>query len=214
MTRLPEINHRHKICVICEGNEDFEYFSRLRDLAVWNKIYDFVPRNAHGASNIPSLYTSIFQNDSYEAVLVFCDTDKGPQREYRQIKDKLFKFHGGASKEKISEKIVIFANPCTMQIILSHFGDVHLKNQGKQTNAEIIEELTGVKNYDAHEGQIKAICMQIFRSNYDKMKTRIRLMNRPDTIPASTNLIEFLEKFESEDDRWLKKIRDYLQKGK
>lgn len=214
MARLPKINHRHKICVICEGNEDFGYFSRLKELSVWNDIYDFVPRNAHGASNIPSLYTSIFQNDSYEGVLIFCDTDKNPQREYKIIKDKLFMFHGGASKEKLSEKIIMFANPCTMQIILSHFGEVYLKNQGKQTNSTIIENLTGVKNYDAHEDQIRAICTKIIRKNYYEMKNRIRLINKPDTESASTNFIEFLDKFESDDAKWIMKIKSYLQKGK
>ena len=52
-------------------------------------------------------------------------------------------------KRKAAEKLIIFANPCTMQIILSHFGDVSLSSQSKRVNAPIIERLTGVKDYDA-----------------------------------------------------------------
>ena len=105
-----------------------------------------------------------FQNDRYEIILVLCDTDKGPYREYRQIK----------------EKLIIFANPCTMQIILQHFGDVRLINQGKKTNSAEIEHLTGVIGYDAHEEQILELCRRITRSNYPDMRERSEAINNPD----------------------------------
>lgn len=71
--------------------------------------------------------------------MIFCDTDKLPYREYSLIKQKI---NGMLAKQKAAEKLIIFANPCTMQIILLHFGDVSLKNQGKKTNASIIEKWT------------------------------------------------------------------------
>ncbi|MBR4382820.1 MAG: hypothetical protein IKP64_04610, partial [Selenomonadaceae bacterium] len=37
------------------------------------------------------------------------------------------------------------------------FGEVSLKNQGKKTNASIIEQMTGVKDYRAHAEQIKEL---------------------------------------------------------
>lgn len=214
MYRVPPINHKHKICVICEGDEDFCYFKRLIELSVWNERYEFIPKNAHGESNIPSLYSSIYQNDSYEAVLVFCDTDKAPHKQYRLMKKKLVDFHGGSSGSKLIEKIVIFANPCTMQVILLHFGAVELKNQGKKTNSALIEELTGIVDYDAHENQIKELCSKIFRKNYEIMKDRVAMIDKPDTESASTNFIKFINLFESNDIGWIKSTRDYLDKRK
>lgn len=34
--RLPQIFDKHKICIICEGNEEYEYLNRLKSLGVWN----------------------------------------------------------------------------------------------------------------------------------------------------------------------------------
>ena len=35
--RLPQIFDKHKICIICEGNEEYEYLNRLKSLGVWNE---------------------------------------------------------------------------------------------------------------------------------------------------------------------------------
>ena len=208
MAKLPVLEKKHKICVICEGNEDFAYFNRLLELNVWNKTYDFLTVNVKSASNIPAKFQDAFQNDRYEIILVFCDTDKAPYREYVQVKKKINNFLG---KQKAAEKLIIFANPCTMQIILSHFGDVSLKNQGKRTNAAEIEKWTGIKNYDAHEEQIKEICGNIFQRSYNDMKSRVSAINFSDTTPCSTNFIIFLERFENENTKWVSAIQKYLQ---
>ena len=94
MTRLPIIEKKHKVCVICEGFEDFYYFKRLIDLGVWSKLYEFVPINAKGASNIFARYQDAYSNDRYEIVLVFCDTDKYPYEAYGPVKSKINSFHG------------------------------------------------------------------------------------------------------------------------
>jgi len=207
----PLIQYRHKVCVICEGLEDAEYFKRLMQLNVWNNdIYEFIPINAESASNIPARYQNAYSNDSYEIILVFCDTDKAPYREYSKVKQKINDFH---AKQDISDKIIIYANPCTMQIILSHFGDVNLKNQGKKTNAKTIEELTGITNYDAHEDQVAELCAKIFRRSYPKMKARVADMNQNDTTSGSTNFIIFLERFESADPDWIKEIDDSIKQS-
>ena len=152
----PPIGYRHRVCVICEGLEYTEYFNRLLQLNVWRTdIYDFYPINAKSASNIFARYQDAYNNDAYEVILVFFDTDKAPYREYSLIKNKINGFH---AKSGVTDKVVIFANPCTMQIVLSHFGDADLRNQGKKTNGRIIEELTGVANYDAHADQVKELC--------------------------------------------------------
>ncbi len=207
MNKLPVLNRNHRICVICEGYEDIAYFSRLLDLGVWNSMYEFTTVNVKSASNIAAKFQDAFQNDRYDVILVFCDTDKAPYREYVQIKKKINSF---LNRQKAAEKLIIFANPCTMQIILSHFGEVSLKNQGKKTNAAEIERLTGIKDYDAHEDQIKAICYMIFRRSYDDMKQRIAAINFPDTTPCSTNFIVFLERFENSDANWISVIQKYL----
>ena len=208
MTKLPVFNKKHKVCVICEGYEEVEYFKRLLELGVWNSAYEFTPMNAKSASKIPAMFQDVFQNNRYEIVLVFCDTDKAPYREYTQIKKKINDF---LNKQQAAKKLVIFANPCTMQIILSHFGDVSLKSQGKKTNAAEIEKWTGVKNYDAHEDQIKWICSMIFRRSYEEMKQRVAAINYPDTTSCSTNFSIFLERFENEDTKWISKIQKYLK---
>lgn len=38
--------NNHKICIICEGNEEYEYLNRLKNLKVWNEQYDISLVNA------------------------------------------------------------------------------------------------------------------------------------------------------------------------
>lgn len=132
MSALPPVRNRHNVCVICEGYEDYHYFKRLIDLNVWDSTYSFSLINVKSASNIPARFQNEYQNDRYEIILIFCDTDKAPYREYAQVKAKINRFLG---KRKAAEKVILFANPCTMQIMLLHFGDISLKNQGKKQTA-------------------------------------------------------------------------------
>lgn len=208
MSALPPIRSKHRVCVICEGFEDYHYFKRPMDLNVWNSAYNFTLINVKSASNIPARFQNEYQNDRYEIILVFCDTDKEPYREYAQVKTKINNFLG---KRKVAEKVIIFANPCTMQIVLLHFGDISLKNQGKKTNSSVIEQTTGIQNYDAHEEQIKELCRKITRTNYPEMKRRAEAINNPDTISGSTNICTFLDRFEAADDRWIAEIRKALR---
>lgn len=207
MSRIPPINSKHKVCVICEGYEDYHYFKKLISLKVWDSAYEFITINAKSASNVFARYQDAYNNNRYEIVLVFCDTDKAPYREYAQIKQKINSFHNG---RYAAGKLIIFANPCTMQIILSHFGDVSLKNQGKRTNREIVFDYTGVENYDAHEDQILEICGKISRNTYLTMKNRVALINHGDQVSGSTNFIEYLNNFENDSIRWIQQINKYL----
>ncbi len=209
MSKLPKPKKRHRICVICEGYEELECFKRLMELNVWSDSYEFYPINAKSASNIPSIFQDVYKSDRYEIVLVFCDTDKSPYKEYSIIKKKI---NGTLNKRKVAEKVIIFANPCTMQIILSHFGDVSLKTQSKKTNENEIERLTGIKNYRAHEDQIKAISQKINRRNYKDMKARVAKILHTDDTLCSTNMSIFLEYFENSDGHWMKEINSYMDK--
>lgn len=112
-----------------------------------------------------------------------------------------------------TNKVVIFANPCTMQIILSHFGSVELTKQSKKLNSPIIKQLTGIHNYDAKEQQVKDICTKIYRRTYPIMKERIEKINFSDDVCCSTNFIEFINKFENEDSKWIKETNKILEKN-
>ncbi len=94
-----------------------------------------------------------------------------------------------------------------MQIMLLHFGNITLKNQGKRTNSAVIEQMTGIQNYDAHEAQIRELCNRITRTNYPDMKNRSEKINFPDTVSGSTNISMFLNWFEAPDGRWITEIQ-------
>ncbi len=208
MSKLPDIKYKHRICVICEGNEEHIYFKRLMEINVWNQAYEFIPINAKGASNIFARFQDAYNNNSYEIIIIFCDTDKSPYNEYALLKKKVNGYFG---KRAVAQKIVIWANPCSMQIILSHFDDVNLASQGKKTNASLIKQLTGVDNYDAHEEQIKEICSQIYRRTYPVMKDRLRAEAYDEKKPGSSNIVHFLDLFEESDTKWIAEINKYLE---
>ena len=92
---LPEIFTGRKICIICEGSEEYEYLSRLIALDVWNKKYRFSLVNADGNGNIPARYQDKFQNNSYDVVFIICDTDRKPYEQYSDIKHKNPLLHRG-----------------------------------------------------------------------------------------------------------------------
>ena len=46
--KLPRFRDNHKICIICEGNEEYEYLDRLIALKVWSGQYDISLVNAGG----------------------------------------------------------------------------------------------------------------------------------------------------------------------
>lgn len=209
--RLAEREHQHTICVICEGTEEEVYLRRLLELGLWDRKYRFTIINAKAASNIPSMYEYHYLSDRYEMVLILCDTDKEPCREYALIKRKIAAIHG--NNPEAFRKITMFANPCTMQIILLHFDDsVTLKSQAKGANAPRIEKLCGISNYRGHRDQIDAICRQVTRTNYEKMRAGVEKINKDDTVVPSTNFGLFLSRFSSTSADWIAEINRILEK--
>ena len=176
--RLPDISERHKICIICEGNEEYKYLEKLIKLQVWNDIYEISLVNAEGNGNIPARYQDRYQNGSYEVVLVFCDTEKKPYEQYEDIKRKINEFHG---VDNAADEVVIFANPCTMQIISKHWSDDTIKSPAKKVNATFIEKHTGVKGYKGREDQIDKVMESITKENYKKAIQRIELIGDDET---------------------------------
>ena len=208
-SKLPRLFDKHKICIICEGNEEFKYLERLKNLRVWDKQYEIILVNANGNGNIPARYQDRYQNGSDELVLIFCDTEKKPHQQYEDIKRKINEFHG---IENAANEVIMFGNPCTMQIVLKHWGDEQLKTAAKPVNANLIEKYTGVKNYKGRVDQIDAVMEHISKENYKEMRNRIaEMMNLEDSIIGSSNFGRFIKLFESADYRWIREINDKLE---
>ncbi len=187
VNRLPNISDKHKICIICEGNEEFKYIERLKHLNVWNDIYDISLVNAEGNGNIPARYQDRYQNGAYEVVLVFCDTEKKPYEQYEDIKRRINDFHG---VEYAADEVIIFGNPCTMQIVSKHWTDENIKRPAKATNAPLIEKYTGVKGYKGRADQIDKVMESIEVDNYNVMKARISKMSQDDHADGSSNFLQ------------------------
>lgn len=196
-----------RICIICEGDEERDYINALLNKKVISDRYSFAePINAKSINNVYNRYTDKYQSNSYDLVLVFCDTDKRPSEKYKEIKQKINDFHG----VDIADDIIIFGNPCTMQIILSHFAEIKLTSQSKHVNAKYIEELTGIKRYNATDTQRKDLFSKIKRNNYEIMKENIKKLSTNDEDISSTNFLKFIENFENYDDSWIDEINSKL----
>ena len=206
--RLPKFSDKHKICIICEGNEEYEYLQRLIELNVWHEQYNISLINAKGNGNIPARYQDRYQNGTDEVIFIFCDTEKKPHEQYEDIKRKINMFHG---VEKASGEVIIFGNPCTMQIISKHWTDKNLKSPAKQVNALLIKTYTGVENYKGRADQIKAVMACITEENYLQMKARLKAMQSDDWITGSSNFGKMIELFESNDSSWIQRINHCLE---
>lgn len=205
--RLPKIFKGSRICIICEGDEEYEYLEKLISLDVWSKEYCFQLENAGGNGNIPARYQDKYQNGAYDLVLVFCDTDRKPYEQYVDIKRKIDEFHG---VENAADKIMIYGNPCTMQIIIEHWGDVRLCSNNKKKNAPVIYDLTGIEGYKGRKEQRRKLFSQITTENYQEMRERIKQIPWDDTVEGSTNFGRFLEWFSSDECEWIQMINSSL----
>ena len=205
--RLPKIFTGSRICIICEGDEEYEYLEKLISLDVWSKEYCFQLENAGGNGNIPARYQDKYQNGAFDLVLVFCDTDRKPYEQCVDIKRKINEFHG---VENAADKIMIYGNPCTMQIIIEHWGDVRLCSNNKTKNAPVIFDLTGIEGCKGRKEQRRELFSQITKRNYQKMKERIKKLPSDDTVEGSTNFGRFLDWFSSDDNEWMHIINQEL----
>lgn len=206
--KLPKFSDKHKICIICEGNEEYEYLERLKTLKVWNEQYDISLVNASGNGNIPARYQDRYQNGSYEVILVFCDTEKKPYEQYEDIKRKINEFHG---VDSVADEVIIFGNPCTMQIIVKHWTGANLKSPAKPVNAPLIEKYTGVENYKGRADQIEEVLKHVTEENYRDMSRRVAELNSDDTVTGSSNFGKFIKLFESDDSGWIEKVNTIVE---
>lgn len=206
--RLPAFLNKCRVCIICEGDEEYDYLDRLSKIDVWNKAYKVTLDNAGGNGNIPARYQDRYQNGSYDIVLIFCDTEKKPYEQYEDIKQKINEFHGVAHA---AEEVIVFGNPCTMQIIIEHWADVKLKTPAKKVNSEIIGKLTGVNNYKGRADQRSELMSQITAENYHTMSERVKKMKSDDTVIGSSNFDRLVDYLATDDTTWAEKINAILE---
>ncbi len=207
--KLPVFSDKHKICVICEGNEEYEYLDRLKKLKVWNPVYEVILVNACGNGNIPARYQDRYQNSAEELVLIFCDTEKKPHEQYKDIKRKINVFHG---IDSAADEVIMFGNPCTMQIIIKHWTDNNLKSPAKPVNAPLLKEYTGIENYKGRIDQIKEVMKSVTSDNYRDMRKRVDNLDLNDSITGSSNFGKFMKYFEDSDIGWIEEINRKLEK--
>lgn len=191
--KTPAISRLSRILIICEGYEEYDYLTAVYNLEVWSKRLDITVKNARSLDNIAGQYQYEFFNENYDFIMAFCDTEVPPYRQFRLLMEKISAITG---KNK-ALKHICFSNPCTMQIILSHFDKVMLDSNQKSDNAPIIQKLTGVYGYRAHEPQRKKIAALISKENYFDMKQNLISLADDFKIIPSTNALYFFNKLES-----------------
>ena len=139
---------------------------------------------------------------------MFCDTEKKPHEQYEDIKRKINEFHGVGNA---ADEVIMFGNPCTMQIISKHWTDENLKSPAKKTNAPIIKKYTGVENYKGREDQIQEVMKYVTEENYKDMSQRVKKLETIDTITGSSNFGRFIELFEGGDVGWIYEINNRIE---
>jgi uncharacterized Rmd1/YagE family protein len=208
---MSEFGRRKNVLILAEGYEEKPYIDKILSFPNVNlKTYYFPPViNVKGNCKIVARYQYEIQRGFNDVILVFCDADKGSSQFLNIVNEIGEQFF---IDKKYGLKVFIFANPVTLQIVLSHFGDVILKKVSKKKNADIVKKLTGIANYDAKEKQIKSIIEQIHFSSIDILKERLRIISTDFMNIPSTNFLHFLELCESGDCGWIDAINSLRKK--
>ena len=198
------------VLIIAEGYEEKMYLDKILSFPNINKdVYHFnAVINSKGSGNIKARYQYALQNGYYDIVLIFCDVDC--------VSDSFLCLLDGIGEFFVNKedalKVFIFANPVTLQIVLSHFGTVALTNSGKKTNAQIVESLTGIKNYTAKNEQIKEMVGMIRYDSMSSLKERLGSISSDYQDVPSSNFLMFLKRFESSDNSWIEYIQSLIKK--
>lgn len=92
INKLPKFSDNHKICIVCEGNEEYEYLNRLKELKVWCKQYDILLVNAGGNGNIPARYQDLFKMTHMKSYLYFVTQIRNLMNSTKILSEKLMRF--------------------------------------------------------------------------------------------------------------------------
>lgn len=214
MANIPSFlkNRKKKnICIIGEGLEEELYLKKLINLNLFNNDLSIKIVNAKGNGNLLAKFQYEYQSCRSELIFIVCDTDKDTKKNYKDlillINNQIF------GDKKVAEKLVIYTNPCTLQVILYHFGDETLTSQGKKnkTTTKILKKYQLLESYDGHKDEINEILKKINRENYKNMKDRIINKNTDYNIRGNTNFIYLIDFLEKEDIDWVDQLNKTIK---
>lgn len=206
--RIPLVHNGAKILIICEGYEEYDYLKRLKSLRVWDENFCIEVENAKSIDNIFAKYQYKYANNNYKLILIFCDTEMHPYEQFETLKKQIDGMHGN----KASNKILFFCNPCTMQIVLSHFAKVNLKTNSKSKNGKLIENLLGICDYRATEKQREQLMQNINESNYRTMKNNLVGISDDCKDVPSTNILDLFNNLEVYNKKWITSTNRAIEK--
>lgn len=196
------INRRKRICILCEGFEEYDYLNRLIALKVWNDAYDITVKNAKGLDNIAPVYQNEFHSDNFDLIVIFCDTELKPYMQFSNLLKKINAFHD----KNIAKSIVFFCNPCSMQIILSHFEAVTLTTNSKALNTPLISKFTGLSHYSARREQRSRLMELVNEQNYTVMRANISSLSTDYRVNPATNFLSLILKLECPNTSWVNRL--------
>ena len=202
-------NNRIHIQILCEGQEEWWYIKKLLSFKRYNTdLFSFPePINVKTNTQLLNRFQLEYSKNKHDLILIFCDVDKDIKKLHEMITTLAINMDIDFD---VAKKLFIFANPVTLQIVLSHFEAISLSHVSKSKNAAIIEKLTGIKNYSAREDQIKEMMNKIKYSSYETMKENLKNVScDPKDVP-STNFLEFINRIESDDCSWFIEITDKI----
>ncbi len=208
--KIPRIDNRIKITIICEGLEEEQYLSKLRSFNRWNeKDLNIKIVNPGGIS---ATYTYLDHDrtsgNKADYYFIFCDTGDSGKQSRIDFKEKVIdKINDDYFGKNPSKEIVIFANPCTMQIILSHFKRAHVTTEDIDTIKEYVAKTAGIRAYKKDDLHIKQLMNQINSKNYSAMKRRIHFKSRNYKRKNSTNAYKMFSRLEKKDTKWVSKAQ-------
>ena len=113
--------------------------------------------------------------------------------------------------DSAANEVIIFGNPCTMQIISKHWTDENLKSPAKPVNAPLIKEYTGVENYKGRADQIQKVMEHVTVKNYKDMSRRVKDLDPDDAVTGSSDFGKFIKLFESDDSGWIDEINEQIE---
>lgn len=206
--RIPPIYNGERILIICEGYEESEYLNRLKSLRVWDGNFCIEIENAKSIDNIFAKYQYKYANGNYKLIFIFCDTEMHPYEQFISLKNRIDDMHGN----KASSKVLFFSNPCTMQIILSHFEKVSLRTNSKSGNGQLIERLAGICDYRATEPQRTKLLKRVNRENYYTMKENLQGISDNYKVLPSTNVLELFDHLETYNKKWIASVNKAIEK--
>ena len=206
---LPPLKDNKKVYIICEGSEEYDYLNQLKLLNVWSDVYDITLRDAKGNGNLYPIYQDVYQKGNYDLVVIVCDTEKKPHEQFNDICCKVNSLH---ACELASQHVVMFTNPCTMQVILLHWDtSVRLQTPSKRRSASYIEKYTGIQDYSAKESQRTQLVSNITKDSYRIMMTGAKQLGMDAALINSTNLHVFFTKLEQPDTNWIDEINKLIE---